>query len=123
MFDVGVSMLANDGMDAGRSVAEIRALPGVNHLPSKAVHRLMTRITKNDSAIPAPHGVHGNHRRKLFDAHFIWIRLQLLANKEGTKGAQTTMPQPILLKRKRLVRRMLPWLNARRSILVRRFHE
>ena len=44
--DVGVSMLAKDGMDAGRSVAEIRALPGVNHLPSKAVHRLMARITR-----------------------------------------------------------------------------
>ena len=63
--DVGVSMLAKDGMDAGRSVAEIRALPGVNHLPSKAVHRLMARITKNDSAIPAPHGMHGNNRRRL----------------------------------------------------------
>ena len=35
--DVRVSMLAKAGIDAGRSVAEIRALPGVNHLPSKAL--------------------------------------------------------------------------------------
>jgi transposase len=76
----------------GRSAQEISLLPQMHGMPVDSIERLMKRIAKNaGNPLPMPTGVHGNHRKKLLDHHYLWARLQLLGTRDETKGPQVSV--------------------------------